>query len=283
MKESEWRKMEIQYWGTAASEGWPALFCKCEACERARRLGGKNIRTRSQSVIDREIIIDMPPDTYFHALTHCMDLSAVRNILITHSHEDHFYPLDLILKAPPYARMGASSRINVYGNEVIVDRLKKEMAQSGIPEIEEYVNPVLLEPFSPVRVEDYQVTALLADHIPDERCYLYSVEKEGKRLLYAHDTGVFPKVTWEYLQQRHWDAVSLDCTFVLASNERGHMGLPNDAQVRREMLECGCADFRTKFIINHFSHNGGVTHEELSERAAKLGFLTAFDGMTVEF
>lgn len=269
--------------GTAASEGWPALFCKCEACEKARRLGGKNIRTRSQSMIDHKIVIDMPPDTYFHILTQQIDLSGVREILITHSHEDHFYPLDLILKAPPYAWSGESSSINVYGNQVVIDRIKQEMERSGIPEIGQYVNPVFLEPFSPIQVGDYQVTALLADHIPNEKCYLYSVEKGDKHLLYAHDTGVFPEVTWEYLRGVRWDAVSLDCTFVLKSNERGHMGLPNNVQVRRKMMECGCADSHTKFIVNHFSHNGGIPHEELSERAAKLGFLTAFDGMTVEF
>ena len=28
--------MEIKYLGTAAAEGWPAVFCTCEACKRAR-------------------------------------------------------------------------------------------------------------------------------------------------------------------------------------------------------------------------------------------------------
>lgn len=37
--------MKIKYWGTGASEGLPAVFCDCENCQKARRLGGKNIRT----------------------------------------------------------------------------------------------------------------------------------------------------------------------------------------------------------------------------------------------
>lgn len=40
--------MKIQYLGTAASEGWPALFCSCEACEKARKLGGRNILKRRE-------------------------------------------------------------------------------------------------------------------------------------------------------------------------------------------------------------------------------------------
>lgn len=44
--------MKLQYLGTAAAEGWPALFCECDHCKRAKEAGGRNIRTRSQAVID---------------------------------------------------------------------------------------------------------------------------------------------------------------------------------------------------------------------------------------
>ena len=37
--------MKITFYGTAAGEGWPGVFCQCELCREARRLGGKNIRT----------------------------------------------------------------------------------------------------------------------------------------------------------------------------------------------------------------------------------------------
>ena len=58
--------MELKYLGTAAAEAMPATFCRCKYCIEARRLGGKNIRTRSQSLIDGELLIDLPADTYFH-------------------------------------------------------------------------------------------------------------------------------------------------------------------------------------------------------------------------
>ena len=60
--------MKIQYLGTAAAEGWPALFCRCKACKEAARLGGKNLRTRSQAIIDDCLLVDFPPDTYLHML-----------------------------------------------------------------------------------------------------------------------------------------------------------------------------------------------------------------------
>ena len=275
--------MKIQYLGTAAAEGWPALFCKCDACEKARQLGGKDIRTRSQSIVDDQLLIDMPADTYFHALQYHIDFSSIENILITHSHEDHFYPLDMIIKAPPYAFGGEAKKLYVYGNDVIVKMLKQSMELSGIDDIHNYIVPVEVKPFVPFDAGDYNVTPLLADHIPNENCYIYLIEKDGKRLLYAHDTGIFPKQTWDYMKGIRFDAVSIDCTFVMGDNERGHLGLPNVNEVKEELYRIGCADSQTKFMINHFSHNGKITHEELTKNAEKIGCITAFDGMTVEF
>ena len=44
--------MKITYLGTAAAEAIPALFCNCEWCRRAAANGGKDVRTRSQALID---------------------------------------------------------------------------------------------------------------------------------------------------------------------------------------------------------------------------------------
>ena len=60
--------MKLKYLGTAAAEGMPALFCSCENCEKARRLGGKNIRSRSQTMVNDDLIIDYPPDAYAHSV-----------------------------------------------------------------------------------------------------------------------------------------------------------------------------------------------------------------------
>lgn len=85
--------MEIQYLGTAAAEGLPALFCDCETCRKARVAGGKEVRTRTQAVVDRRVLIDFPPDTYAHALSYSLKLGQIQHLLITHSHMDHFFRL----------------------------------------------------------------------------------------------------------------------------------------------------------------------------------------------
>ena len=90
--------MYIKYLGTAAAEGFPALFCNCEYCNEARRLGGKNIRTRSQTLINDNLLLDFPADTYSHFLQNGVKGDKIEYLLITHAHSDHFYLDDLFMR-----------------------------------------------------------------------------------------------------------------------------------------------------------------------------------------
>jgi len=90
--------MKIQYLGTAAAEGWPGIFCNCPVCREAVRRGGKNIRSRSQALVDDSLLIDFPPDSYYHMIQYHVPMAAVQNILLTHAHQDHFYPMDLTMR-----------------------------------------------------------------------------------------------------------------------------------------------------------------------------------------
>ena len=103
-------------------------------------------------------------------------------------------------------------------------------------------------------------------------------------MLYAHDTGYFPEATFEYLRERRirLDFVSLDCCNILLPWDRGHMGLDADRRVREKLRENGNADDSTVFAVNHFSHNGGLTHDELEAQYGKE-FVIAYDGRAVEF
>lgn len=80
------------------------------------------------------------------------------------------------------------------------------------------------------------------------------------------------------------DLISLDCTHGINEKERdGHMGLVTDIEVRQKLMELGCADEKTKFVVNHFSHNGLATYDELLPIACEQNFIVSYDGMSVEF
>ena len=60
--------MKVKFLGTIAAEGGPALFCNCQYCKEAKKRGGKDIRTRSQILVNEDLLVDFPADTYLHKL-----------------------------------------------------------------------------------------------------------------------------------------------------------------------------------------------------------------------
>lgn len=69
--------MNIQFLGTGAAEGIPALFCQCPLCRKAEAAGGREIRTRCGALVNNRILIDLTPDIFLHKLRFGLDLSAV--------------------------------------------------------------------------------------------------------------------------------------------------------------------------------------------------------------
>lgn len=272
--------MKIRYLGTAAAEGWPGLFCNCDSCRRAKALGGKDIRTRSQAVIDETLLVDFPPDTYLHMLRDGLDLPRIREVLITHTHADHLYLEDVVRRTEWYAN-GVEGIMTLYGNDTLGRKLQafrlaqREKVQTSMDKVIAYVQ---VEPFIPVQVGEYLVTPLLASHDRSERCYLYLIEKDGKTLLYGNDTGIFPEETWEALCSRKLDLVSLDCTFLAKKEGTNHMGIPDVFEVQDRMRAMNIVDDTTQCIITHFSHNGRLLHAEIEEAVAPRGIKVAFDG-----
>ncbi len=267
--------MQIRYYGTSASEGWPALYCECEACRLARRLGGKNIRTRSQAQIDETLLIDFPPDTNCHALLYGLRLSAVRTLLITHSHHDHLWAPDICMRMPEYAEH-AEGKLVVYGNDTV--RAVYMQAAVSFHGIDDYVEFRTVYPGqSFVTPDGYEVLALPADHNYPERSLNYSITRDGKSILYAHDTGFFPEEYWSLLGGRHFDLVSLDCTALDRDWEKGHMGFVAVDRVIDRLKKTGSADEDTVFVISHFAHWRDYTHEKICAAEEPKGIQAAFD------
>jgi phosphoribosyl 1,2-cyclic phosphate phosphodiesterase len=59
------------------------------------------------------------------------------------------------------------------------------------------------------------------------------------------------------------------------------MGLKACLEVKNRLLDNKLADDQTSFVITHFSHNGGLIHDELIPVAAKMDFSVAYDGLVM--
>ncbi|MEG2315226.1 MAG: MBL fold metallo-hydrolase [Clostridia bacterium] len=269
--------MKIKYFGTAAAEAWPGMYCHCESCKRAWELRGKNLRTRSQALVDDGLLIDFPPDTYLHMLQDGLDLPNIHHILITHTHEDHLYTDDLRWRGGYYCS-GEEGYLNLYGNDALMRRMDAiEKEDTTTLRWHEW------QAFETYPVMDYAVTPMLARHNPKEKCFIYHIEKDGKSLLYGNDTGIFPDATWAYLQGKRFDVVSLDCTMLIIPEGTNHMGIEDVVTVRDRMLREGMADKNTAFVITHFSHNGKLLHHEIEAAVAPYGIHVAYDGYELFF
>lgn len=59
------------------------------------------------------------------------------------------------------------------------------------------------------------------------------------------------------------------------------MGLPDAEKTFQRRDELGCADSHTVRVVNHFSHNGEMTYEQLTKWGAERGILAAYNGMEI--
>lgn len=273
--------MKIKYLGTAAAEGFPGLFCRCENCVKARKLGGKNMRTRSQALIGDKLLVDFPPDSYYHTIAHGIPFSEIDHVIITHSHSDHFYPEDLLLRVEPFC-LDVATPVTVYGNDEVVKRVRQTVKSLTWADADKMLKAVHLEAFKTYEIAGYQVTPLLANHDKSENCFIYIINDGQKTMLYGNDTGIFTEAAWDAIKGRYFDIVSLDCTFMLRAEGTNHMGLPDNIEVKNRLISMGAANDKTIFIVNHFSHNLGCLHEEMVEQASAAGFLVSYDGYTLD-
>lgn len=275
--------MKLKYLGTAAAEGYPAMFCNCENCRKAIKRGGKNIRSRSQAIIDDALLIDFPCDTYYHCHLNGINLHDIRNCLITHVHRDHLYPVDLIYFKPGFSHPDEDFVLNLYGSEDVEKTLFAVLPEA----VKKHLNVITVEPFKPFKVGEYTVTAMKAYHGTDNP-YIYAISKDDKTILYAHDTDIFREETWEYMtaNKMHFDLVTMDCTEGAYEDltYHGHMCLGRNVKCRDRMLEEKLIDEKTVVVLNHFSHNGKASNfDEFEPIAKNCGFETSYDSMEIVF
>lgn len=277
--------MKITFLGTGAAEGVPAMFCNCDFCKNARLAGVDQMRTRSQVLVDNALSIDFPPEAYYHSVRFGVNLSSLRYILVTHSHMDHFYAHDFILRGYKYATLGEQV-LDIYGNEevskVFSECTKREMK----PVVAPHIRVNVVSPYTEFSLGDYRILTVPAQHSAAENALLYYVEKGGKGYLHLYDTGNVTDEAIKFLKDRRAiaDVAAYDCTFGNGSGNLSarHMGITDVEDVRERLRKAGVVNDKTVSVITHFSHNCNPTKENLAQLEKNYGVVAAYDGMTIE-
>lgn len=282
-------KMKLKYFGTGGGGGIPEIFCDCRICRHAREVGGREIRTRSQAVIDDRISIEFPVDTFLHTVYCGLDMRRINDVVITHGHYDHFLPQDLFSRpqgyTPPlriYATKASAAKMceTIDAHEAAYASGKKIRTSNFRIEY----HPV--EVGVPFSVGEYTFTPLKARHAQGVESVIYVIDNtaEDKHILWAHDTGVFyPSVTeWLESYPHVFDLVSLDCTLGRGKLiTTAHMDIGQCAEMKSVLEKIGVADAHTCFLLSHIGHLLERTHDELAAEASEFGMEPAYDGMEI--
>ena len=271
--------MKFTYLGTSSCEGIPALFCNCPRCEGARRLGGKNIRTRTQALINEDLLIDLPPDTLHHFQRNGIEGHKIKYLIITHSHKDHLCVEELQNRGPVRSVNIDVPVLEVYCTEGAYRKI------SAVKLHDDYVRVRQIAYFEPFLLGEYRITALPARHNPGDMAAIYLIEGE-KSLLYAHDTGYFLEEVFDYLKNSgvRLDMVSYDsaCVERLFPDESHHMGIDQIRRIRKRLEAAGVTDDKTLHFMNHFAHGGQSLYEDLLQLVEHDGIEISYDGCAVE-
>ena len=280
--------MKVQYLGTAAAERIPGMFCDCDVCRRALARGGRNIMTQAQVLIDDQLLVDFSGDTYHHFMSLGKTLFDIENILITHSHIDHFTFESFSLRMKSMAHNVTSEKIRIFTSAGVIDKMWECLAVRGnknldkIPDVFEFVP---MEYYQTVQLGDYAVTPLPSEHAGEEQSYIFLIERDGKSMFYGNDTGFFGEHIdqWLVKNSKHIDLLSLDCTKCdHPYTYKTHMGMSEGKAIADRFQACGLIDENTKRYYTHFSHNGGMIYDELVEAARKYGFEVTYDGLVLD-
>ncbi len=287
----------MRFWGTSAGGSIPAPFCKCDVCENARKVGGKEVRLRSAFRIDEKIMLDIGEDYVAQAIRLEDDLASVEHFLFTHTHGDHFNNTMFWLRYVASA-MPPKKPINVYFADKAYDILKRPpLVEFKDAEYmsEKNVKFIKLEFNKWYKIENIEIMPLRGHHhtrVEDNSANYLIKLKNGKLMYYALDSGYYLDETFEILKNYKLDILVGECTFPEELSEHGkepwcdvHMDLISCTDTLDKLYENGTIDENTDVYLSHIEAKG-LNHNGLEKYFSSLGrkYKTkiAYDGLSID-
>jgi phosphoribosyl 1,2-cyclic phosphate phosphodiesterase len=271
--------LTITVLGSAAAEGFPGLFCVCDICGEARRRGGKDLRRRTAYLLDDTVMVDFGPDVYHSMIALGVDYAPLRHLLVSHSHQDHWYPAELFFRRPGFSILAQGSHLDVHGNQAVADRLGGSI--EDLSRLSLAMNVV--RAFEEVDLgEGITAVGVKADHAGDEEALNWIVRTPTGAVLFGNDTGWYPQETWDFLGGAGLKLAILDCTSASLPHREGHMGVAAVVEAREMLDKIGALAPGARVIANHFSHNGRMLHADLEAYLNPHGIEVGWDGLRID-
>ena len=261
--------MKVTFLGTGAAD-WDI---------RAYR-DGEFFRRNSSILINDDLLVD-PNSHIFHFAEKngTTDLfKNVKNIIVTHSHGDHFTPETV-------ARLCVGKDCTVWADPACQRKLIRALGEETAARI----NFIETKRNRDYEIGGYKVTSLRSNHAtedPDEDTRLYLIEQDGRILYYGCDSAWIPTVSWNVIREKPVNAMVLELTCGETATYDWRIFEHNTP----EMLDIMLTMFKkynlfapdVKYYVSHLARTLHTDHEGLVEYLKPRGVTPAYDGFSFE-
>ena len=269
-KQSSPTVFKILFLGTGAAD-WP--YGKYQG-DSPKLLSG-DFRGYSSILVNGKVMVDCGPTVPGALSAFDVDLSGLSDILITHTHRDHFSLQSLESIA---GRSDLPGRLNLWMEE---GALTKADPLAGLFTLRR------LKPGNPVSVSGCSILPLPANHrvsrsLETPLHFLFS--SLDKNFLYALDGAWLSTHAWKAIQNLKLEAVIWDGTIGDSPGDFrifAHNNIPMIRMMNHTLRENGVYFESTRIILSHLARALHPEHRELVKNLKKEGMEPAHDGMVV--
>ena len=288
--------MKLTFLGTSAAEEYPGIWCGCENCEKARMLGGKNIRRNSSIMIDGDTMIDIGKTAHVQAKRFGLDLRGIRTLLVTHAHSDHFDTHMLWARNMTTGcgglrgceRLAASSprftelpALAILGSKQVAAALESEVDYaapgSGL-------NFIVICPYEEHTAGGWEIVTLDGNHTDgDGRSINYILSRKGRTFLYLTDSGWPFDKTLDTIARYKYDFIITEGTFGYGADSEGHMRLDKNIRLLEFFNKNRLWKNEPAYYLTHLAPHWCPPHDEYAPVVEANGMRLAFDGLELEY
>jgi phosphoribosyl 1,2-cyclic phosphodiesterase len=258
----------------------------------------KDQRRYTCNFLAPDVLIDFNEHTPGGLAAYGIEPAAIKHLIISHGHYDHFQPLEIMRFAAALPHP-----LKVYGNGMVIDSL--ELCRDTIYDEDSgrfvrheelfHLELARLTLGEAVDAGGVTVTPLLGNHymnkpycIMEQQSLNFLIEVPGspgtdpRKIFYGLDSSYMMPQALALLARTHIDLAIMDATFgprQIDPKVSGHHNWIMLDETLDDLRAAGCIDDATVIVAAHLSCGNIGVHDEIAPEQAARGITVAYDGL----